>query len=497
MPIKPSIFTNGQWKEGSGDPFFSKDPFTGKVLWEGKDACKDEVDDAVSHAKIAFENWAFLPLEERKHFLLAFKAKLEENQQKLGETISQETGKPLWDSLGEVRSMIGKIDISIESFAKRCPETVKKMPAASVVTRHKPHGAIAVFGPFNFPGHLPNGHIIPALLAGNTIILKPSELTPLTAELIIGLWQSCNIPKGVINLVQGGRKTGQHLALNPLIDGLFFTGSYQTGLYLSRLFSENTGKILALEMGGNNPLLVMDVPDIKAAAYIAIQSAFLSSGQRCTCARRLIVLKGANGDAFIQALAAMVKNIRVGHYKDIPEPFMGPLINEEHALKILEMQSNLIQKKAIPLIEAKLLKKGTGLLSPGLIDVSPLSFREDAEIFGPLLQIIRVGNLEEGIREANHTSYGLSAGILTDKKPEYLQFYRGAKAGIINWNTPLTGASSSAPFGGIGNSGNLRPSAYYAADYSSYPVASMEEEVLKMPSTLTPGIKVDSDVLRI
>jgi succinylglutamic semialdehyde dehydrogenase len=491
MPDHSSLYINNTWKKGSGSLFQSKDPSTGDLLWKGYAAAQADVDEAVQsahHAHHALDSWSSLPLEERKKNLLKFKEALEKSQDNLAEIISLETGKMLWDSQGEVKAMISKVDISIEAFAQRCPEVNKTHPAGTSITRHKPHGVVAVFGPFNFPGHLPNGHIIPALLAGNTVVFKPSELTPLVAEETIRLWESCGLPPGVLNLIQGGLETGQHLASHPLINGLFFTGSYPTGLFLSELFGKHPEKILALEMGGNNPLLIGSVQDKIAAAYLTIQSAYLSSGQRCTCARRLIVSEGSEGDLYLDTLVNMIKGISIGRYRAQPAPFMGPLVSEEHALKILAAQSSLIDQGAHALLPASHLYPGTGFLSPGLIDVTPIKERSDQEIFGPLLQLIRVKDFEEGIKEANKTCFGLAAGLLSDRIEEYEQFYRKIQAGIINWNAPLTGASSAAPFGGIGCSGNHRPSAYYAADYCAYPVASIESSRLEMPTSISPGI---------
>ena len=241
-------------------------------------------------------------------------------------------------------------------------------------------------------------------------------------------------------------------------------------------------------MGGNNPLVVSHVDDTAAAAYMTIQSAYLSSGQRCTCARRLIVPEGSDGDNFIQILLQMIKAMSIGPYTAIPEPFMGPVISEAHALKILAAQDDLIAKGAIPLFPSSHLCPGTGLLSPGLIDVTPIKERPDNEIFGPLLQLIRVKDFQAAIEEANRTRFGLAAGLLSDSNAEYQQFYQQVHAGVINWNAPLTGASSAAPFGGVGCSGNHHPSAYYAADYCSYPVASIESSQLRMPASLSPGL---------
>jgi succinylglutamic semialdehyde dehydrogenase len=485
-----SLFINNQWREGSGSLFSSYNPATGECLWQGKEASPQDVNEAVQEAKRAFEKWSELTMDERSMYLTKFGEILRESQREFAEIISKETGKPLWESLAEVESMINKIALSHEAYGRRCNEIVRDQPIARSITRHHPHGVVAVLGPYNFPGHLPNGHIIPALLAGNTIVFKPSELAPLVAETTLQYWQKAALPEGVLNLVQGGRETGEALSHHPDIQGLFFTGSYQTGQHLSEFFASQPAKILALEMGGNNPLVVSEIGDVQAAAYVIIQSAYLSSGQRCTCARRLIIPKNGQGDALIKVLMEMIRTISIGPYSNVPEPFMGPVISEKHALKILDAQEHLQAKGGKPLIEMYQLQPGTGFISPGLMDVTAIADRPDEEIFGPFLQLIWVNNFQEAIAEANHTKFGLSAGLLSRNEEEYADFYRHIQAGIVNWNTPLTGASSAAPFGGIKNSGNHRPSAYYAADYCAYPVASIESAELKMPSTLSPGIAI-------
>ncbi len=488
MPVNYH-FINGQWISGQGNHFQSINPANGEVVWQGTTAVVEEIDAAVESAHTAFESWVETPLEQRIEILNAFSQLLETNKHELATCISQEMGKPRWEALTEVTAMTGKINISIEAYHQRTGKVQQTLSEFSSIIRHKPHGVIAVFGPYNFPGHLPNGHIVPALLAGNTVIFKPSELTPLVAQKTIELWEAAKIPKGVINLVQGEKKTGKLLAAHDGIDGLLFTGSATTGYLLHQQFSSQPHKILALEMGGNNPLIVTEVANLEAAAYHTIQSAFLTSGQRCTCARRLIVPQGEAGDSFVEQLLKQIAKIRIGTYSDIPEPFMGPVISHEVAQKLLTTQADLITKGGRVLLEMRLLQENSGFLSPGLMDVTSISERVDQEIFGPFLQLIRVKNFEEALQEANNTVYGLSAGLLSDDRELYQKFYRQIRAGIVNWNRPLTGASSSAPFGGIGASGNHRPSAFYAADYCAYPVSSLETEHLTSPASQPPGLE--------
>ncbi len=485
-----TLYIAGAWQAGQGETITSLNPVTQQVLWSGQGATAEQVDLAVQAARQAFPGWARRSLQERIDVLEAFAARLKHHADDLARCIGEETGKPLWESATEVTTMVNKVAISVQSYRERTGEKSGPLGDATAVLRHKPHGVVAVFGPYNFPGHLPNGHIVPALLAGNTVLFKPSELTPKVAELTVKCWIEAGLPTGVLNLLQGDRETGIALAANPGIDGLFFTGSSRTGNALHQQFAGRPDKILALEMGGNNPLVVDEVQDVDAAVYTVIQSAFISAGQRCTCARRLLVPQGEWGDAFLARLVAVSETIEVGSFDQQPAPFMGSVISLDAALGLLDAQRILLAKGAVSLLEMRQPLAQSALLTPGIIDVTAVSERSDEELFGPLLQVIRYADFDAAIAEANDTHYGLAAGLLSDSEARYQQFWLESRAGIVNWNKQLTGAASSAPFGGVGASGNHRASAYYAADYCAYPVASLETGSLTLPATLTPGIRL-------
>ncbi len=385
--------------------------------------------------------------------------------------------------------MLAKLAISKQAYADRCKDLFSEQQSYISITRHKPHGVVLVLGPFNFPAHLPNGHIIPALLAGNTIVFKPSELTPTVSIMVLKMWEEAGLPAGVLNLVLGFGDLGQELVENRDIDGIFFTGSFATGHKIAETSFKFPYRIVALEMGGNNPLVVYKADNIDAAVYYTIQSAFSTAGQRCTCARRLIVVDDALGQQFVRKLITAVQGIKVGAYTETPEPFMGPLISADAANKVLESYTKLVQDGAKVLVPMHKIQDNLAFLTPAIIDVSSLQVA-DHEIFGPLLQLYWVNDLSQAIAQANNTSYGLSASLLSDDPDAYQEFYANIKAGVINWNRPTIGSLSSAPFGGVGKSGNHRPSAYYAADYCAYPVASTESSNLELPSTLNPGLKL-------
>ncbi|CEO37938.1 succinylglutamate-semialdehyde dehydrogenase [Photobacterium kishitanii] len=485
-----SLWINNQWLAGAGEQFQSLNPYDGSVVWQGKAATTAQVEVAVTTAETAFLTWCNTTLSERLAVIECFAQLVQQHQPQLARTIATETGKPLWESTTEVAAMIAKVALSLQAYHERTGTRQRQQADTTMIVRHRPLGVMAVFGPYNFPAHLPNGHIIPALLAGNTVVFKPSELTPKTAQLMCELWQQAGIPAGVINLVQGGSSTGMALAAAAGVAGVLFTGSAHTGHLLHQQFAGQPQKMLALEMGGNNPLVVgPQYGAIDAAVYTIIQSAFLSAGQRCTCARRLYIAVGKAGDELLARLVTVASQLIVGDPLATPAPFMGPLISNVAADQIIVNQQQLINAGGVALLAAT---RGQGaLVTPAIIDVSAITELMDEEYFGPLLQVSRYHDFTQAVVSANQTRYGLAAGLISTDVQQWRYFIDHIRAGIVNRNRPLTGASGDAPFGGPGASGNLRPSAYYAADYCAYPMASVEGEQLQLPSQLAPGVSLN------
>ena len=468
------VFIEGVWRSGAGAEATSVDPTTGEVIWRQATADPADVAAAVEAARKAFPAWADLPREERIAVLRRYKDVLVARTATFAEALSRETGKALWETKAELGSMAGKVEASIKAYDERTGEHASDMAFGRAVLRHRPHGVMAVLGPFNFPGHLPNGHIVPALLAGDTVVFKPSEETPLAGQLLVEALEAAGVPPGVVNLVQGGREVGQAL-IDQEIDGLLFTGSAAAGAFFRRHFADRPDVILALELGGNNPLVVWDAGDAEAVAALVVQSAYITTGQRCSCARRLIVSDDAAGRAVIDAVAALSERLVVGPWNGREEPFMGPLISDRAAAMALA------GAKAMPGQTVRPMTAIDGLsgafVSPGLVDVTGQTV-PDEELFAPLLQVRRVGSFDEAIAAANATRYGLSAGLVSNETGRWEHFLKRIRAGVVNWNRPTTGAAGTMPFGGLGSSGNHRPSAYYAADYCAYPVASFEAQAV-------------------
>jgi succinylglutamic semialdehyde dehydrogenase len=457
----------------SGEEIVSIEPATGAVYWRG---VAGDVDAEVASAREAWPKWAACPVTVRIEALRRFVDIVRARNEELADCISRETGKPLWEARTEVESVMAKVDISVKAFADRTSQRrIEGAMGTKTAVRHKPHGVMAVLGPYNFPAHLPNGHIVPALIAGNAIVFKPSEKTPATGRLLVELFHAAGIPEGVVRCLIGGVSEGKALASHPDIDGLLFTGSSTTGIVLNRLYADMPGKVLALEMGGNNPIVVWDAPDILTAATIVVQSAFLSAGQRCTSARRLIVRDGAH-EALIQEIVKLANRLIVDEPHATPAPFMGPVIDNLTADAMQESFMSLMMRGGSPIKNMERTVEGLPFLNPAIIDMTAATDRPDVELFGPLLQVIRVSDFEEAIMEANATRYGLSASLIGGTPSLYDKFWANIRAGVINWNKPTNGAPSGAPFGGVGLSGNHRPSAYYAADYCAYPVVSSEDD---------------------
>lgn len=459
----------------------SYNPATGALVYSGKEATSAEVQETVKRAKKALIAYRKSSFDERVKYLEAFSMLLDDQ---FAMCISEEMGKPLWESKQEVISMKNKIAISIQAYKERSFIKVEK----ETITQHKPHGVVAIFGPFNFPGHLPHGHIVPALLAGNTVIFKPSELAPKVGEMMVSLWEKTGLPDGVMSLIQGGRHVAEMLLQEADIHGVFFTGSAQAGKAIMQASLPFPNRIVALEMGGNNPLIVRASSDCKASVYLTIQSAFLTSGQRCTAARRLILIENDHSEHFLSSLIQSVKKLMVAPFTTHPEPYMGPLVSAQAASKVFTAYETLLKKGAIPLVAMSRPEPEGAFITPSIVDVTKIE-TADEEIFGPLLQVVRVKDLDDAIKQANNTAYGLSAGIISVDKSDYEKVQEEVHAGIINWNTPLTGASSQAPFGGIGLSGNFRPAGYYSCDYCSYPVASTIKSTITLPESFPPGLQ--------
>jgi len=451
----------------------SYEPATGTLLWQGEEG---DVEAAVAAARAGWPRWAALPVANRVETLRRFVNAVRGDEEALVDLIARETGRPLWDAREEVAAVIATVDASVAAYSER---TGQRRLGGALRTRrslrHRPMGVLAVISPYSAPAGLPAAHILPALVAGNAVVFKPSEKCPAVGERLVRLFHEAGIPADVLHLVQGGPDIGKALALHAGVDGLLFTGSSQTGLALHRLFATQPGKLLALEMGANNAMVVWDTPDLGTAAKLVVQSAFLSSGQRCTAVSRLIV-RDTLADALIADVKKLADRLILDHPHASPTPYMGPVIDNVAADGLTESFLYLMSNGGRPIKHMGRPVKGLPFVTPAIIDVTQMTERPDVELFGPLLQLIRVPDFDAALREANGSRYGMCASLIGGAPDHYARFWSTVRAGLVNWNRLGHGTSPQAPFGGLGLSGNHRPTGYYAADHCAYPVVSAEAD---------------------
>ena len=460
-------YIGGNWEKGLGATYASINPRNETILWEGNYASKDQIKSAIDCASEAHFKWSSLSFKERLEIIKNFYNLLEKNAQTVSEIIALETGKVDHDAESEVSAARAKLKNVLDAYEDRTGAKKNVTNIMETSLTHHSLGVVCVIGPFNFPLHLPNGQITPSLLAGNTVIFKPSESTPLISEYMMMLWEEAGIPKGVINLLHGKKWVVQNLVKHSKIKGIFFTGGYDAGRSIHASVSGEIDKLVALELGGINPIVVWNTNKIQQVKNIILESAFISTGQRCTCARKLILPKNKYGKKILDSIK-----------KDLGDPsitnhFLGPLISNEARLKVISQQKKL-EKIGARIIKESKVPKGKGFfITPGLIDSTNLKERFDEEIFGPILQVHFVGSFSEAIDEANNTKFGLAASLISDSRPLFDEFHSSINSGLVNFNATTTGASGALPFGGVGKSGNYRPAGFYAADFCAWPKSSV------------------------
>lgn len=454
---------------------------------------RDHIAIATESAQKAHKSWSRLTLDERLSYLMKLKDSFIKNKDRIALAISRDTGKPLWEALTEATALVSKIDITVNHSLKLVSEerVADALPKVEGVIRYKSRGVMAVLGPFNFPAHLPNGHIVPALIMGNTIVFKPSEQTPMVAQVYSECFEQAQLPSGVFNMVQGDAESGRKLVLDEAVDGILFTGSYEVGLKIKQETLTHYWKLLALEMGGKNATVVWDDADLDKSVYETITGSYLSAGQRCSGTSRIFV-HASIADQFIDRFYKMAKQLTIGHYQD--NPFMGPLINHSAVEKYLRFQEIAKREGCESLMRGKVLEntKFQGhYVTPSINLVehfNPDSIYQKNEIFGPNVSICRVTDFEETTSMVNSTGFGLVAALFTKNRSLYKKAIQDYRVGLLNWNRTTNGASSKLPFGGLGKSGNDRPSGHFAIQYCAVPLASLEDTLTFDPSNTFPGM---------
>lgn len=487
-----------------------------QTVWEGTPRI-GHVAEAIESARSAQRDWARTPIERRVECLSALKDLFDARTGEIAEVICAETGKAMWEAEAEVKLLAAKVDTTLlegpmDAGSGRARVNSYDIPLGATrkgVCSFRPHGVMGVIGPFNFPAHLPNGHIVPALLMGNTVVFKPSDKAPAVGQFLAALYHealtSAGAPEGVINLVQGGAETARAVVAHDGLDGILFTGSWPVGRAILEANIDRPGRIIALEMGGNNPTVVLPEADLRLAAIEAVRAAFATTGQRCTCTRRLIVHESI-AERFVTAIAKITSTLVIGDPRGVAgaQPFMGPIIRSEARDAVLKFQGDLLSAGARPVVQSTPMEHPSGghYITPGILRVDRFSLSEspsrdagcDVEVFGPMLRVSTCADLDDALDQANATRFGLAASLFSRDQRSITAFLAEARAGCVNINTGTAGASGKLPFGGLGHSGNHRPAGAFALDYCAYPVASMIESGDELPP-LSPGMRIDESWL--
>jgi succinylglutamic semialdehyde dehydrogenase len=470
----PSDYVDGSFRPLVGEGIVTRDPAApASVVWAGSPVAQ-HAEDAVASARRALSPWIALGLDGRRAHLERWREVCVRHAARLSAAISREVGKVRWEADLEAKIVAEKVTITLEErvLARISGFEVAAGPGKTGICSFRPHGVMAVLGPFNFPAHLPNGHFVPALLAGNTVVLKPSEKAAAVGQLLAELAHEAGFPAGVFNVVQGGGAIASRLATHHEVDGVLFTGSFPVGRRILEANLDTPGRIVALEMGGSNPAVVMGSADLRRAAIECVRAAFATTGQRCTCTRRVIVDEEI-ADRFIPMFLRLASTLVVASADDGVPAFMGPLVTAEARDAVLRAQAALSRRGRL-LLEATPLDRAGHFLAPGAVEVERFERAGDEEeIFGPFVQISRARGLDDAVAQSNATNFGLAASLFTSDEDEWRAYFAGVRAGCINWNTGTAGASSKLPFGGLGRSGNHRPAGAFAVDACAYPVASM------------------------
>lgn len=462
------------------------------------------VDAAVVAARAALPAWSRAPQATRFAVLRKFAELAKAQAAAVADLLCDEVGKVLWECKGEATLLAGKVDITLdpgtglEAPLRRVTDYQFPIaPTRTAACLFRPHGVMLVLGPFNFPAHLPNGHIVPALAMGNTVVFKPSDKAPAVGQKLVELFDAAlrevcpEIAPGVINLVQGGADIATALCKHPGLDAIALTGSWGVGRRILETNLDHPGRLIALELGGSNPAIVMPDADLNQAAIEIVRCAYNTTGQRCTSTRRAIIHEAVAGK-IIPAIAKAASQLMVGAPRSTTPVFMGPIIGEAQRRAVWAFQTRAAKAGAKVLVESTAMdvagSAGGFYLTPSLLHVDrfvatpgdlngsgPIDPGCDEEIFGPLLRVSVTNSLDDAIAQANATRYGLAASIFTKDAAAVERFVYEVRAGCLNVNTGTAGASSKLPFGGLGLSGNHRPAGSSSLDYCAYPVASMVE----------------------
>ena len=450
-----------------------------QTLWEAG-IYYEHIESVIVSAQKGFESWRKTSFEERITFLKKYQEIVRSKKDDIALALALEVGKPLWEAKTEAAALDTKVSVTItDSYERIKQETIKDvMPKIDGHILYKPLGPSFVIGPFNFPCHLANGQILSALLAGNSIIFKPSEKTIYSAQLMMECFHAAGFPPGVINFINGTGYTAGKITADKRIKGVFFTGSKNIGLKILENTHKDLNKLVALELGGKNSTILHHDTNISHALPELLRACFLTSGQRCTSTSMILVHRKIEQE-FINQFKAVTQKIRVAHPTSTPDPFMGPLIDAEAQKLYFEFCNFGKQEGAEEILAPQSLDVGYEgfYVSPSIHYANKPNLNGkfiQEEIFGPNCFFVPYDDIEEAIKIANCTQYGLAASVFTRNPDIYKLCLRDIDAGLINLNRSTVGATARLPFGGLKNSGNHHPAAVSMIDHCVGTVASLE-----------------------
>lgn len=440
----------------------------------------ENVEKVLTSAHSGFQVWKKYSYTQRADFIKKYHEALLKRKDEIAIAIALETGKPIWDAKGEVSGVLNKVSITLDESLKRI-ET-KNFSEISPQTDgrwfYRPIGPCLIIGPFNFPCHLAGGQMLASLIAGNSIVFKPSEKTIYSAQLLIECFHEAQFPKGVINFINGGGEIATRLVKDKRIKGIFFTGSKEVGQKILSQTHQDLSKLVALELGGKNTSIIHQDANLDHALIELIQACFLTSGQRCTSTSVIAIHRNIYHE-FTDRFHQLAKRIIIDHpieHKDVP--FMGPLIDDRAQNNYLNFIGMAKREGAEEIMRGKTLTKNHKgyYVSPSINLFEKINHKSiflQSEIFGPAVSIIPYDNIEHASEIANMNEFGLASSVFTHD-PSIMEYcLNSIEAGLININRSTVGASSKLPFGGIKSSGNYRPAAVTMIDACAYPVASL------------------------
>ena len=465
-------YIGGQWTDSrSGRRIQDVNPAdTSEIVADAPSSTADEAAAACDAARQAFEGWRNTPAPVRGQILYKVQRRMEERRQELAEALTREEGKTIAESRGEIQRAINVVEFFAGEARRMTGDTIpSELPNNFCYTVKQPVGPVAIITPWNFPVAIPIWKMAPALVSGNTVIFKPASLTPLTASILVEIFEECGLPPGVLNLIYGGgREVGDTVVKHPAIQAVSFTGSNDVGVGLYSAAAAR-GIKCQCEMGGKNPIVVLADADLELAVESTIQGAFGSTGQRCTATSRAVVEQSIASE-FVERLHARAAGLVVGNGMD-PKTNVGPSVDDSQLDTVLDYVG-IGKREGATLVRGgeRLADSGRDkgfFVAPAIFDhVSPDMRIAQEEIFGPVLSVIRAPDAKSALSVANGVKFGLSASIYTTDVASMFRFVDQLEAGIIHVNSPTVGGEAHIPFGGMKATGvGLREMGSVAIDF--------------------------------